>query len=101
MSWNPNQGQDPNQPVQPESYQQQPGYQPGSYQQQPGYQPGGYQQQSGYQQGGYQQPQNNQQSYVTLFTPTPNTIAPPSMGMDANVAAGLSYLFSIVGRAHV
>jgi len=97
MSWNPNQGQDPNQPVQPESYQQQPGYQPGSYQQQPGYQPGGYQQQSGYQQGGYQQPPNYQQPYGTPFTATPNANGPTSMGMDANVAAGLSYLFSIVG----
>ena len=119
MSWNPNQGQDPNQSVQPEGYQQQPGYQqgsesqpggyqqggyqqqpnyqPGSYQQQPGYQPGGYQQQSGYQQGGYQQPPNYQQPYGTPFTATPNANGPTSMGMDANVAAGLSYLFSIVG----
>src|SRR6266567_1847527 len=97
MSWNPNQGQDPNQPIQPDGYQQQPGYQPGSesqpggYQQQPSYQPGGYQQQSGYQQGGYQQP------YSTPFTATSNPNGPTSMGMDANVAAGLSYLFSIVG----
>ena len=91
MSWNPNQGQDPNQPVQPEGYQQQPGYQPG------GYQPGGYQQQLGYQQGGYQQPPNYQQPYGTPFTATPNANGPTSMGMDANVAAGLSYLFSIVG----
>jgi len=119
MSWNPNQGQDPNQSVQPEGYQQQPGYQqgsesqpggyqqggyqqqpnyqPGSYQQQPGYQPGGYQQQSGYQQGGHQQPPNYQQPYGTPFTATPNANGPTSMGMDANVEAGLSYLFSIVG----
>ncbi len=103
MSWNPNQGQDPNQPIQPDGYQQQPGYQPGSesqpggYQQQPSYQPGGYQQQSGYQQGGYQQPPNYQQPYSTPFTATSNPNGPTSMGMDANVAAGLSYLFSIVG----
>ena len=112
MSWNPNQGQDPNQPVQPEGYQQQSGYQPGnepqqggyqgSYQQQPGYQPGGYQQggyqqQPGYQPGGYQQQQNYQQPYGTPFTTTTNPNGPTSMGMDANVAAGLSYLFSIVG----
>src|SRR6266700_1365479 len=108
MSWNPNQGQDPNQPVQPEGYQQQPGYQQGghqqqqnyqprSYQQQPGYQPGGYQQQSGYQQGGHQQPPNYQLPYGTPFTAIPNANGPTSMGMDANVAAGLSYLFSIVG----
>ena len=103
MSWNPNQGQDPNQPVQPEGYQQQPGYppgsepQPGGYQQQPNYQQGGYQQQPGYQPGGYQQPPNYQQPYGTPFTATPNANGPTSMGMDANVAAGLSYLFSIVG----
>src|SRR5437667_7915954 len=104
MSWNPNQGQDPNQPVQPESYQQQPGYQPGSYQQQPGYQPGGYQQQpggyqqqAGYQPGGYQQQPNYQQPYGTPFTAIPNANGPTSMGMDANVAAGLSSLLSIVG----
>jgi uncharacterized membrane protein len=116
MSWNPNQGQDPNQPAQPGSepqpggyqggYQQQPGYQPGDYQQQPGYQqggyqqpsyqPGGYQQQPGYQPGGYQQ-QNYQQPYGTPFTTTTNPNGPTSMGMDANVAAGLSYLFSIIG----
>src|SRR6266480_3721803 len=107
MSWNPNQGQDPNQPVQPEGYQQQSGYQPGnepqqggyqgSYQQQPGYQQGGYQQQPGYQPGAYQQQQNYQQPYGTPFTTTTNPNGPTSMGMDANVAAGLSYLFSIVG----
>ena len=118
MSWNPNQGQDPNQPVQPESYPQQPGYQqgsepqgayqpggypqqpgyqPGGYQQQPGYQPGGYQQQPGYQPGGYQQQPGYQQPYGTPFTATPNANGPTSMGMDANIAAGLSYLFSIVG----
>ncbi|MGZ3611983.1 MAG: hypothetical protein ACXVDN_08015 [Ktedonobacteraceae bacterium] len=111
MSWNPNQGQDPNQPVQPEGYPQQPGQQPGSetqqgpyqggyeqpgYQsggyQQPNYQPGGYQQQPGYQPGGYQQ----QTQYGSPYTST-NPNGPTSMGMDANVAAGLSYLFSIVG----
>ncbi len=120
MSWNPNQGQDPNQPAQPEGYPQQPGYQPGSeqgiyqggyqqqpgyqqggYQQQPGYQPGyqsgGYPQQPGYQPGGYQQQQNYQQQYGTPYTTTSNPNGPTSMGMDANVAAGLSYLFSIIG----
>jgi uncharacterized membrane protein len=112
MSWNPNQGQNPNQPAQPEGYQQQPGYppggyqggyeqqpgyQPGGYQQQPGYQPGGYQQQPGYQPGGYQQQTNYQQPYGTPYTATTNPNGPTSMGMDANVAAGLSYLFSIVG----
>jgi uncharacterized membrane protein len=114
MSWYPNQGQDPNQPAQPEGYPQQSGYQPGSepqqgayqggYQPQPGYQqggyqpqPGGYQQQPGYQSGGYQQQQNYQQPYGTPFATITNPNGPTSMGMDANVAAGLSYLFSIVG----
>ena len=111
MSWNPNQGQDPNQPGQPEGYPQQPAYQPGSepqqgpYQggyQQPGYQPGGYQQPD-YQQGGYQQQPGyqpgsyqHQTQYGSPYTTT-NPNGPTSMGMDANVAAGLSYLFSIVG----
>ena len=106
MSWNPNQWQDPNQPAQPEGYPQQSGYQPGSepqqgayqgYQQQPGYQPGSYQQQPGYQPGGYQQQPNYQQPYGTPYSATPNANGPTSMGMDANVAAGLSYLFSIIG----
>jgi len=112
MSWDPNQGQDPNQPAQPSQgyqyggepqqggyqggYQQQPDYQQGGYQQQPGYQPGGYQQQPGYQPGGYQQ-QNYQQPYGTPFVGTTNPNGPTSMGMDANVAAGLSYLFSLIG----
>ena len=92
MSWNPNQGQDPNQPGQEGGYQQQSGYQQyGGYQQQSGYQPGGYQQQGSYQQGGYQQ------QYGAPPTAIPNPNGPTSMGMDANVAAGLSYLFSIVG----
>lgn len=103
MSWNPNQGQDPNQPGQPGGYQPGGDPQPGGYQQQGGYQPGGYQQQSGYQQqpgyqpGGYQQPPGYQQPYGTPSSAIPNPNGPTSMGMDANVAAGLSYLFSIVG----
>ena len=99
MSWNPNQGQDPNQPGQPGGYQPGGDPQPGGYQQQGGYQPGGYQQQSGYQQqpGGYQQQPGYQQPYGTPFSAIPNPNGPTSMGMDANVAAGLSYLFSIVG----
>ena len=112
MSWNPNQGQDPNQPAQPEGYPQQPGNQPGSEPQQPAYQPGSEPQQGPYQ-GGYQQPgyqpggTNNSQGYQpggyqqqtqygSPYTST-NPNGPTSMGMDANVAAGLSYLFSIVG----
>ena len=129
MSWDPNQGQDPNQPAQPSGgyqygsepqqggyqsgypqqpnyqggYPQQPDYQQGGYQQQPGSQPGGYQQQPGYQPGGYQQGNyqqqqtNYQQPYGTSYTTSTNPNGPTSMGMDANVAAGLSYLFSLIG----
>ena len=92
MSWNPNQGQDPNQPGQPGGYQPGGNPQPGGYQQQ-----SGYQQQPGYQPGGYQQPPGYQQPYGTPSSAIPNPNGPTSMGMDANVAAGLSYLFSIVG----
>ncbi len=63
MSWNPNQGQDPNQPVQPEGYPQQPGQQPGSEPQQGPYQ-GGYQQ-PGYQPSGYPQPDYQQGGTTT------------------------------------
>jgi uncharacterized membrane protein len=126
MSWDPNQGQGPNQPAQPSEgyqyggaqggyqggyqqqpnnqggYQQQPGYQPGGYQQQPGYQQSNSQQQpgyqpGGYQQGSYQQQTNYQQPYGTPYAASQNPNGPTSMGMDANVAAGLSYLFSLIG----
>jgi uncharacterized membrane protein len=97
MSWNPNQGQDPNQPGQPGGYQPGGDPQPGGYQQQGGYQPGAYQQQPGYQPFGYQQQPGYQQPYGTPSSAIPNPNGPTSMGMDANVAAGLSYLFSIVG----
>ncbi len=86
MSWNPNQGQDPNQPGQQSGYQSQSGYESGGYQQQGGYQQGPYQQQ-----GGYQQP------YGVPPMATPNPNGPTSMGLDANIAAGLSYLLSLVG----
>jgi uncharacterized membrane protein len=95
MSWNPNQGQDPNQPSQyggynppPSQPQPQPtdpysGPQAG---QQAGYgQQGGYGQQPGYQQPGYQQPGYQQGPQSPLGT--------SSMGMQPNVAAGLSYVF--------
>src|SRR6266566_2761016 len=111
MSWNPNQGQDPNQPSQyggysppPQSQQpppqptdpysgQQPGYgqqyggqQPGGQQQYGGQQPGG-QQYGGYQQGGYQQ------GPYGVPPGTQSPLGPTSMGMSPNVEAGLSYLF--------
>jgi len=117
MSWNPNQGQDPNQPSQYGGYSpppqpqqpppqptdpysgQQPGYgqqyggqQPGEQQyggQQPGGQQGGYQQ-GGYQQGGYQQ------GPYGVPPGTQSPLGPTSMGMSPNVEAGLSYLFGWV-----
>jgi uncharacterized membrane protein len=125
MSWNPNQGQDPNQasqyggynPQQPnpnpsDPYSGQYGQQSGQYGQQSGtgyqydpnaYQQGGYQQPqydpNAYQQGGYQQQQQQQYSYQAPYgTQTggagaaADANAPTSMGMQANVAAGLSYL---------
>lgn len=45
----------------------------------------------GSQPGGYQQP-DNQQPYSTSAGVRPNINGPTSMGMDANVAAGLSYI---------
>ena len=123
MSWNPNQGQDPNQPSQyggysPPPQPQQPppqptdpysGQQPGYGQQYGGQQPGGQQyggqqpggqqyggyQQGGYQQGGYQQGGYQQGPYgVPPGTQSP--LGPTSMGMSPNVEAGLSYLFGWV-----
>ncbi|HAG97783.1 MAG TPA: hypothetical protein DCL75_02705 [Ktedonobacter sp.] len=104
MNWNPNQGQDPNQPNQYGGYappQQgapyggQPNYgQQGEYQQQQGnyQQPGGYQQQ-GYQQSGYGQPPPYGQPPMGNVSP----LGPSSIGMDPKVSAGLSYLITIVG----
>ena len=90
MSWNPNQGQDPNQPGQ---------Y--GGYTPPPANDPYGAQQ-GGYQQGAYQQPPFGQQPYSGYQQPygappagaaaAASTLGPTSMGMQANVAAGLSYL---------
>lgn len=103
MNWNPNQGQDPNQPNQYGGYappQQsapyggQPHYgQQGEYRQQQGYQqPGGYQHQ-GYQQSGYgQQPPYGQPPMGSV-----SPLGPSSIGMDPKVSAGLSYLITIVG----
>ena len=117
MSWNPNQGQYPDQqsqygsptpPPMNDPYSgQQGGYQQGGYPQ-GGYQQGGYQQQGQYQQppaygqqyGGYQQPPNyGQQQYGGYQQPfgapmgsSVSALGPTSMGMQANVAAGLSYV---------
>jgi uncharacterized membrane protein len=121
MSWNPNQGQDPNQPSQYGGYNpQQPnptdpysgqqgapqydpnsGQQYGQYGQQgaPQYDPNSGQQ-AGYQQPGYGQ-QQQQYGYQAPYGAQMGGAAanagaaasgPTSMGMSANVAAGLSYL---------
>ena len=100
MSWNPNQGQDPNQPGvyggQPSQYGA-PTPPPASnpYTGQPGgYQQGGYQQ-APYQQAPYQQPYGQQQygGFQQPYSAASSANGPTSMGMSANTAAGLSYLF--------
>ena len=102
MSWNPNQGQDPNQPSQYGGYSPQPSQpQPtdpysapqSGYEQQSGY--GQQQQQSGQQYGGYQQPGGGYQQgpYGTPPSGTQSPLGPTSMGMQPNVEAGLSYVF--------
>jgi uncharacterized membrane protein len=105
MSWNPNQGQDPNQPG---SYPNQPS-QYGSPMPPPANDPYGAQQgmyQGGYQQGGYQSPYQQppvygQQQYGGYQQPygmpmggaaVASALGPTSMGMQANVEAGLSYV---------
>lgn len=109
MSWNPNQGQDPNQPSQYGGYNPQPSQpqptdpysapQPG-YGQQPDYgQQSGYgQQQSGQQYGGYQQPVGGYQQgpYGAPPSGTQSPLGPTSMGMQPNVEAGLSYVLTWV-----
>ena len=99
MSWNPNQGQDPNQPSQYGGYS---GYNPPPPQptdpysgqqgggQQGGYQQGGYGQQPyGQQQsGGYQQPYGQQPGGAGGASP----YGPSTMQIDPKTAAGLSYL---------
>jgi uncharacterized membrane protein len=104
MNYNPNQGQDPNQPSQyggygppppqpqpqpTDPYSGQPGYgQPGYGQPQGGQQYGGYQQpQGGFQPGGYQQG-----PYGAPPSGAQSPLGPTSMGMQPNVEAGLSYL---------
>ena len=85
MSWNPNQGQDPNQQGQYGGYTPPPNpNDPYSAQQ------GGYQQPPPYgqqQYGGYQQPYGAPAGGAAA-----SALGPTSMGMQANVAAGLSYI---------
>jgi len=81
MSWNPNQGQNPNQQG------QYGGYNPP---------PAGGQQGNPY--GGYNQPGNAyQQPYGTPLVATASPLGPTSMGMDPKIAAGLGYLIGIAG----
>src|SRR5436853_6782440 len=118
MSWNPNQGQDPNQPSQYGGYSpppqpqpqptdpysgQQPGYgQQSGYGQQPGGQQPGYGQQPGgqqygnYQQGGYQQGGYQQGPYGVPPGGAQRPLGPTSMGMSPTVEAGLSYVLTWV-----
>ncbi len=90
MSWNPNQGQDPNQPGQYGGYappsQPQPANPYGDPQSGYGQQGGYGQQPGGYQQGPYGTPPYGSQS----------PLGPTSMGMQPNVEAGLSYVFGWV-----
>lgn len=97
MSWNPNQGQDPNQPGGYSGYTPPQPTDPYSAQQ------GGYQQQGEYQQGAYQQPppygqqpppygQPQYSSQQPFGSAAGAALGPTSMGMQANVAAGLSYV---------
>ena len=95
MSWNPNQGQDPNQPSQYGAPTPPPTNDPYSAGQ------GGYQQQSGYQQPPNQQPpyqqppvygQQPNSGYQQPYGAASSANGPTSMGMQANTAAGLSYI---------
>ncbi len=98
MSYQPPQQppQDPNNPSQYGGYG---GYNPppnptdpysGQYGQQPGYQ------QPGYQQPGYQQPPYGQGQQQYGYQSGAAASGPTSMGMQPNVAAGLSYLLGWV-----
>jgi uncharacterized membrane protein len=92
MSWNPNQGQDPN--------QQNPygaGYTPPQ-------QGAPYSGQQYGQQGGYGQPPSGQQPYGGYQQPygapplgSASPLGPSSIGLDPKVSAGLSYLVGILG----
>ena len=84
MSWNPNQGQDPNPNAQnPYGGYNQP---PNNPQGQPGYQYNAYGQPGG---------QYQQSSSGTAATASP--LGPSSIGMDPKIAAGLGYLVGIIG----
>ncbi len=84
MSWNPNQGQDPNQPGQYGGYS--PPAQPQPTDPYSNQQPGYNQQPGGYQQGPYGTPPYGARS----------PLGPTSMGMQPNIEAGLSYVLGWV-----
>lgn len=93
MSWNPNQGQDPNQPY-PYGGGYTPAQQGAPYSGQQYGQQGGYGQQQPYGQqpyGGYQQP------YGAPPSGSASPLGPSSIGLDPKVSAGLSYLVGILG----
>jgi uncharacterized membrane protein len=90
---------DPNQPNQPTGPQYPPDQAPGY--QQPGYPPPGSQQ-PGYvpPAGPYSQPMSQQPSNqygAPPQQPSANRWGPTSLGMEANIAAGLGYLLPIIG----
>ena len=104
MSWNPNPGQDP---TQPGVYSGQPSQYGAPTPPPPTNDPysagqGGYQQQGAYQQPSYQQPPYQQQApvygqqpysgYQQPYGAAAGANGPTSMGMQANTAAGLSYV---------
>src|SRR5881398_1638733 len=85
MSWNPNQGQDPNQPNQYGG-----GYAPPQ-------QGAPYSGQLYGQQQPYGQQPYGQQPYGAPPAGNASPLGPSSIGMDPKVAAGLSYLVGIIG----
>lgn len=96
MSWNPNQGQDPNPQGQyGGGYNPPPQGQYGNYNPPPdGPQPG----QPGYQYNAYGQPGGAyQQPYGGAAAATASPLGASSIGMDPKIAAGLGYLIGIVG----
>lgn len=94
MSWNPNQGQNPNPQGQYGGYNPPPQGQYGNYNPPP---PDGPQQgQPGYQYNAYGQP-GTQQPYGGAAAATASPLGPSSIGMDPKISAGLGYLIGIVG----
>jgi uncharacterized membrane protein len=93
MSWNPNQGPDPNAQGQYGGYNPPPQGQYGNYNPPPD---GPQQGQPGYQYNAYGQP-GYQQPYGGAAAATASPLGPSSIGMDPKIASGLGYLVGIVG----